>query len=190
MAPLFLGPTQWKVLKILFQILEKGTDTSDDIRGALRKLDEALKQLKKKNPREAFEDIAAAKFYLIGTDAYREPLLEAIDVALDECWKGIQGKKYSVSKIEEAIAKVKKLIDEPRGEKGRPPTVVETVRDARLWEAAKRITAENYSFDEDDERFWAVTNRIFHRMKYRLGGLPEKEVEAFLKRVKEEEEDE
>jgi hypothetical protein len=51
---------------------------------------------------------------------------------------------------------------------------------------AKRIVKDNYrDMDEDSEKFWALVSRIFTRMKLRLGGMAEKDVEKIISELRE-----
>lgn len=168
---------------LLWQILRKG---GHDIPKAKEKLEEAEKQISKKNWREAFEDISAAKYYLMETDVYTEPLVDAFEAALNVAWKLLRGKGGSIRTLRNHLKRIKELIEKPKGKKARYPTRVATVRDARLWEAAKRLVTEEYGLteDKDEEKYWALVSRIFTRMRYRLGGLAEEKVERFLEEIR------
>ncbi len=54
------------------------------------------------------------------------------------------------------------------GRRGKPPGFVKTARDRRLWEEAEQRTIDEYGVKHPN--FWAIANRIFHRMKARVGG--------------------
>jgi len=164
------------------------------VAAAIRKIEEGARNLKAGKGEEAFEDFAAAKFYLIDEDAYREPLLNTLDELMDMAWKVMQGeekgKKIEVKsgKVDELTKRALRLIASPRGERARPPVRVKTARDARLWEAAKRIVEDNYpEVEVDSDRYWALVSRIFTRMRLRLGGLPEREVEKIVEELREKE---
>ena len=177
-----------KVLSWYREIFLK-SDIERKVKLALNNVDEAERFIGKEKWEQAFNHIAYAKYYLMNTDVYRVPLLDAIDDVLDELWDAWQGRKASVSRMKKKISTIRKLIKNPRGEMEDRPTRVKTKRDARLWEMAKRIAEDQYGF-EDETKYWKVTSRIFTRMKYRLGGRPEKEVEQILEELKEEKDDE
>ena len=50
------------------------------------------------------------------------------------------------------------------------PAFVKTARDERLWKEAKQIVRDEYSVKVGSKPYWALVNRIFHRMKRRVGG--------------------
>jgi len=174
----------------LLKALERPRRRSEGKNAAKRKLREGIKNLKARKGEEAFEDFAAVKFYLMDEDCYTETLLNALDKLLDAAWRlhDDPDAKINMADIEKTAARVEELIDNPRGEKATPPVRVKTVRDARLWEAAKRIVNDNYKgVDEDSKRYWALVSRIFTRMRLRLGGLQEEVVEKIVEELQEEE---
>lgn len=53
------------------------------------------------------------------------------------------------------------------------PAFVKTKRDERLWlEAKKQVESQYPQVKVNSSRYWRLVNRIFHRMKYRVGGGP------------------
>jgi hypothetical protein len=50
-----------------------------------------------------------------------------------------------------------------------PANVVKGKRDERLWGEAKAQARKQYPSASGDD-FWAIVNRIYHRMKTRTGG--------------------
>lgn len=188
----------WSVVKSAFEgrftdILRKG---GHDIPTAKEKLKEARRALDRGDYREAFEDVAAARFYIMETDAHTKPLVDdTFDPLMDtlwELWQHSEGKEKSwferrVARAKKLIDRMEELIDNPRGRKANPPTRVKTVRDARLWEMAKRTVLDQYKGldEEDEEKYWAIVSRVFTRMKIRAGGRPEKEVEEAVRYLQE-----
>lgn len=51
-----------------------------------------------------------------------------------------------------------------------PPRFVKTERDQRLWEEAEDIVSREYKVKYGSPAYWSLANRIFHRMKLRVGG--------------------
>lgn len=53
------------------------------------------------------------------------------------------------------------------------PAFIKTSRDERLWQTARKQVSKQYPhIRKGSDRYWALTNRIFHRMKYRTGAGP------------------
>jgi len=178
------------------EILRKGGHDKGE---AKKKLDEARKALKEGNFREAFEDVSAARFYVMelevdGKPVHTKHLVERIfDPLMDNLWELWQHedelterrKDQLIRRSLELIDDMEEAIDNPKGERAQPPTRVQTVRDARLWEMAKRIVLDEYGEDLDEETYWKITSRVFTRMKIRAGGRPEEEVERAVKYLQE-----
>jgi hypothetical protein len=172
---------------VLQKAKKKDSDKRDDVEGAKRKLEEGLKALSEGNGLEALEDFAIARFYLFDHDSYTEPLVNAFDDLLDMAWSAYKGRKYSKERAREVAQRILRLIESPRGNRAEPPRRVDSPRDARLWEMAKRIVKDEYrDIEEDSERFWQVVSRIFTRMKLRLGGAAEEAVEKIVSELREE----
>jgi hypothetical protein len=172
---------------LLQKAKKKDSDKRDDVEGAKRKLEEGLKALSDGNGLEALEDFAIARFYLFDHDSYTEPLVNAFDDLMDMAWSAYKGRKYSKERAREVAQRILRLIESPRGNRAEPPRRVESPRDARLWEMAKRIVKDEYrDIEEDSERFWQVVSRIFTRMKLRLGGAREEAVEKIVSELREE----
>jgi hypothetical protein len=145
-----------------------------------------LKALSEGNGLEALEDFAIARFYLFDHESYTEPLVNAFDDLMDIAWNAYKGRKYSKERAREIAQRILKLIENPRGERAHPPRRVDSPRDARLWEMAKRIVKDEYKdVEEDTEQFWRLVSRIFTRMKLRLGGAREKVVEEIVGELRE-----
>ena len=172
---------------LLQKAKKKDSDKRDDVEGAKRKLEEGLKALSEGNGLEALEDFAIARFYLFDHDNYTEPLVNTFDDLTDIAWSAYKGRKYSKERARELVQRILKLIESPRGNRAEPPRRVDSPRDARLWEMAKRIVKDEYrDIEEDSERFWQVVSRIFTRMKLRLGGAAEEAVEKIVSELREE----
>jgi hypothetical protein len=168
---------------ILQKAKKKGRN---DVEDAKRKLEEGLKALSEGNGLEALEDFATARFYLFDHDSYTEPLVNAFDDLMDMAWSAYKGRKYSKERAREVAQRISKLIESPRGNRAEPPRRVDSPRDARLWEVAKRIVKDEYrDVEEDSGRFWQIVSRIFTRMKLRLGGAREKVVESIVEELRE-----
>jgi len=177
------------------QVLRKGGHDKSE---AKKKLNEARKALRSRNFKEAFEDVSAARFYIMELEVddkpvHTEHLVERIfDPLMDNLWElwqhddelSEQRKDQLVRRSLELIDDMEEAIDNPKGKKAQPPTRVHTVRDARLWEIAKRTVKEQYG-DRDDEKFWSIVSRVFTRMKIRAGGRPEEEVERAVQYLQE-----
>jgi len=127
------------------------------------------------------------------TDAHTKPLVDdTFDPLMDILWdlwqhgedRSERSIRRSVERALKLIDRMEELIENPKGERARPPTRVATPRDARLWEVAKRVVAEHYG-DEDEEKYWAIVSRVFTRMKIRAGGRPEEDVERAVKYLQE-----
>ncbi len=135
---------------------------------------------------EALEDFAIARFYLFDHESYTEPLVNAFDDLMEIAWNAYKGRKYSKERARELVRRILKLIENPRGERAEPPRRVDSPRDARLWEMAKRIVKDEYKdVEEDTEQFWRLVSRIFTRMKLRLGGAREEVVEKIVEELRE-----
>ena len=172
---------------LLQKAKKKDSDKRDDVEGAKRKLEEGLKALSEGDGLEALEDFAIARFYLFDHDSYTEPLVNAFDDLLDMAWSAYKGRKYSKERAREVAQRILRLIESPRGNRAEPPRRVDSPRDARLWEMAKRVVKDEYrDIEEDSERFWKVVSRIFTRMKLRLGGAREEAVEKIVSELREE----
>jgi len=172
---------------LLQKAKKKDSDKRDDVEGAKRKLEEGLKALSEGNGLEALEDFAIARFYLFDHDSYTEPLVNTFDDLMDMAWSAYKGRKYSKERAREVAQRILRLIESPRGNRAEPPRRVDSPRDARLWEIAKRIVKDEYrDIEEDSERFWQVVSRIFTRMKLRLGGAAEEAVEKIVSELREE----
>jgi hypothetical protein len=51
------------------------------------------------------------------------------------------------------------------------PAFVKTARDERLWRQARKQVSEEYpDVETGSDRYWALVNGVFQRMKYRVGG--------------------
>jgi hypothetical protein len=175
-----------KASEFLWKAKKKDSDKRDDVEGAKRKLEEGLKALSGGDGLEALEDFATARFYLFGHDSYTEPLVNAFDGLMDIMWNAYKGRKYSKERARELVQRILRLIENPRGERAEPPRRVDSPRDARLWEMAKRIVKDEYrDVEEDSERFWQIVSRIFTRMKLRLGGAREEAVEKIVEELRE-----
>jgi hypothetical protein len=165
---------------------KKGSDKRDDVEGAKRKLEEGLKALSEGDGLEALEDFATARFYLFDHECYTKPLVNAFDDLMEIAWNAYKGRKYSKERAREIAQRILRLIENPRGERAEPPRRVDSPRDARLWEMAKRIVKDEYKdVDEDSEQFWRLVSRIFTRMKLRLGGAREEVVEKIVEELRE-----
>jgi plasmid stabilization system protein ParE len=170
-----LGSLLWKA---------KGQDAS--AADAKRSLERGLKHLSEGRALDALEDFAVARFRLFDHDSYREPLVNAFDDLMDLAWRAHKGEKVSLERARQLVRRIERLIDHPEGKMAEPPRRVKTPRDARLWEMAKRIVKDNYrDIEEDSEKFWALVSRIFTRMKLRLGGMAEKDVEKIISELQE-----
>lgn len=175
-----------KIKTPILQKAKKDSDKRDDVEGAKRKLEEGLKALSAGDGLEALEDFAIARFYLFDHDSYTEPLVNAFDDLMDIAWNAYKGRKYSKERAREVVQRILRLIESPRGERAEPPRRVDSPRDARLWEMAKRIVKDEYKdVEEDTEQFWRLVSRIFTRMKLRLGGAREKVVERIVEELRE-----
>jgi hypothetical protein len=171
---------------LLEKAKKKDSDKRDDVEGAKRKLEEGLKALSEGNGLEALEDFATARFYLSDHDSYTEPLVNAFDDLMEIAWSAYKGRKYSKERAREIVQRVLRLIENPRGERAEPPRRVDSPRDARLWEMAKRIVKDEYKdVKEGTEQFWQIVSRIFTRMKLRLGGAREEVVEKIVEELRE-----
>ncbi len=150
-----------------------------------QKLFEGLQALRQGKALAAFEDFSAARFYLMrNKEAYRVPLVVAFDTLLDIAWRGRQGKitAAQLKKAEQIVERIKGLVEKPRGEQATPPRRVKTVRDARLWDAAKYLVDEQYPhIPSDSDRYWQLVSRVFSRMKLRLGGMQRDHVEPIIR---------
>jgi hypothetical protein len=176
-----------KIKTPILQKAKKDSDKRDDVEGAKRKLEEGLKALSAGDGLEALEDFAIARFYLFDHDSYTEPLVNAFDDLMDMAWNVYKGRKYSKERAREIVQRILRLIESPRGKRAEPPRRVDSPRDARLWEMAKRIVKEEYKdVEEDSEQFWRLVSRIFTRMKLRLGGAREEAVEKIVEELQEE----
>jgi hypothetical protein len=170
----------------ILQKAKKDSDKRDDVEGAKRKLEEGLKALSEGDGLEALEDFAIARFYLFDHDSYTEPLVNAFDDLMEIAWNAYKGRKYSKERAREIVRRILRLIENPRGERAEPPRRVDSPRDARLWEMAKRIVKDEYKdVEEDSEQFWRLVSRIFTRMKLRLGGAREEVVEKIVQELRE-----
>jgi hypothetical protein len=175
-----------KASEFLWKAKKKDSGKRDDVEGAKRKLEEGLKALSEGNGLEALEDLATARFYLFDHDSYTEPLVNAFDDLMDMAWNAYKGRKYSKERAREIVQRILRLIENPRGERAEPPRRVDSPRDARLWEMAKRIVKDEYrDVEEDSEQFWQIVSRIFTRMKLRLGGAREEVVEKIVEELRE-----
>ena len=69
--------------------------------------------------------------------------------------------------------KVKIQLDRLKAQEN--PAFVKTARDERLWAEAKKAVGREYAVKKGSKQYWALVNRIFTRMKYRIGGgaMPE-----------------
>lgn len=189
------------IYRTFLDVLKKTLDEKVELRKgghdlptAKEKLKEAKKALEKGDFREAFEDIALVRFYVMETDYHTTHFVEEVfDPLMDALWELWQrGDELTDRRKEELIRKAEKLMDEmeeclkePKGrKKANPPTRVDTPRDARLWEVAKRTVRDQYG-DEDEEKYWAIVSRVFTRMKIRAGGRPEEEVERAVRYLQE-----
>jgi len=171
---------------LLEKAKRKDSDKRDDVEGAKRKLEEGLKALSDGKGLEALEDFATARFYLFDHDSYTEPLVNAFDDLMEIAWDAYKGRKYSKERARELVRRILRLIESPRGERAEPPRRVDSPRDARLWEMAKRIVKDEYKdVEEDTEQFWRLVSRIFTRMKLRLGGTREEVVEKIVEELRE-----
>lgn len=177
---------KWRFVWWILRKGKKADDDTDDIEGAKRMLAEGLRRLAEGEALEALEDFATARFYLFDRDSYREPLVNAFDDLMDLAWRAHKGEKISKERARQLVRRIERLIDHPEGKMAEPPRRVKTPRDARLWEMAKRIVKDNYrDIEEDSEKFWALVSRIFTRMKLRLGGMAEKDVEKIVSELQE-----
>jgi len=177
---------KWRFVWWILRKGKKADDDTDDIEGAKRMLAEGLRRLAEGKALEALEDFATARFYLFDRDSYREPLVNAFDDLMDLAWRAHKGEKISKERARQLVRRIERLIDHPEGKMAEPPRRVKTPRDARLWEMAKRIVKDNYrDIEEDSEKFWALVSRIFTRMKLRLGGMAEKDVEKIVSELQE-----
>jgi hypothetical protein len=175
-----------KIKTPILQKAKKDSDKRDDVEGAKRKLEEGLKALSEGDGLEALEDFAIARFYLFDHDSYTEPLVNAFDDLMEIAWNAYKGRKYSKERAREIVRRILRLIENPRGERAEPPRRVDSPRDARLWEMAKRIVKDEYKdVEEDTEQFWRLVSRIFTRMKLRLGGAREEVVEKIVEELRE-----
>jgi hypothetical protein len=175
-----------KASEFLWKSKKKDSDKRDDVGGAKRKLEEGLKALSEGDGLEALEDFATARFYLSDHDSYTKPLVNAFDDLMEIAWNAYKGRKYSKERARELVRRVLRLIESPRGERAEPPRRVDSPRDARLWEMAKRIVKDEYrDVEEDSEQFWQIVSRIFTRMKLRLGGAREEVVERIVEELRE-----
>ena len=174
---------KWQLLgSLLWKAKEQDAIAVD----AKRALESGLKHLSEGRALDALEDFAAARFHLFGHDSYREPLVNAFDDLVDLAWRAHKGEKVSMERARQLAHRIERLIDHPEGKIAEPPRRVKTRRDARLWEVAKRIVKDNYrNIKEDSEKFWALVSRIFTRMKLRVGGMAEKDVEKIISELQE-----
>jgi hypothetical protein len=162
----------------------RGEGKDSDVARATRKLEEGLKALSEGKGIDALGDIAVARFYLFGHESYTEPLVNAFDDLLDMAWSAYKRRKYSKERAREVAQRILKLIKSPRGNRAEPPRRVNSPRDARLWEMAKRIVKDEYKDVKDDsEQFWKLVSRIFTRMKLHLGGAAEEVVEDIVEEL-------
>lgn len=157
-------------------------------------LSDAIQHAKAGKGKDAFDDLARARYYLMDDEeVYREPLVNAFDRAFKAAWKIYKAEEAGkdpnpdwVRTIEREVERIEELIENPRGEKANPPTRVKSPRDSRLWSMAQMIVNDEYpEIEEGSERYWALVSRIFTRMKLRLGGLKEKKVEEIVEELRE-----
>ncbi len=138
----------------------------------VRRMRRGLKALKAGDGYEAVAAFAAARMSLMPLkDIYRRPLVDAFDELIDLAWEVYEGEAAGNinNRARKTVNRIKELILRPKGEPARPPTRVKTLRDACLWEIAKRVAEQRYPYAKD-HRYWRLASRIFTRMKLRLGG--------------------
>lgn len=163
------------------------------------KLDEAVSAAHRGDWKEAFEDLSHARFLLFDEeDIYREPLVGKFDDGFALAWRmwrraeeGDDGRlqdKRAAKRFASIVEDIRELIENPRGEKAKPPTAPQSPRDARLWDMAKYIVKDEYGdeVDEDSERFWELVSGIYRRMKLRLGGMEREKVQQIVEKLREE----
>lgn len=126
-------------------------------------LDRAAEHAREGDGKKAFNALADAKWKLIGTDAYTEPLVDAFDDALKAAWDLMHGVKGAAEKVLSAIKRVKKLVEKPKGERARPPAQPKTKAEHRLWLTAQRVVEDQYP-DIPEERYWKLVSAVFRRM--------------------------